>query len=160
MKPRVGIGYDIHRLSEGRPLYLGGILIPHDRGLLGHSDGDSLIHAVIDALSGAAGFPDIGVRFPPGDEAFKDIRSTLLLEEVSGDLREGKWAIANIDAVVIAEKPRITPYVPDMKQALASILGMPDSAISIKATTNEGLGAIGQGEAIAAWAVALVHDMR
>jgi 2-C-methyl-D-erythritol 2,4-cyclodiphosphate synthase len=154
---RVGMGYDIHRLKEGRPLYLGGIRIPHDRGLLGHSDGDCLIHAIIDALSGAAGLPDIGRQFPDSSEEFKGIRSTLLLEKVSAGLKGGGCTILNIDSVVIAERPHLGSYIPKIQGLLAKILTVAPAALSIKAKTNEGLGEIGREEAIAAWAVALIQ---
>lgn len=155
---KVGLGYDIHRLEEGRPLYLGGILIPYPRGLSGHSDGDCLIHAVIDALSGAAGLPDIGRQFPDSSEEFRGIRSTLLLEKVSARLKGGGAMILNIDSVVIAERPHLGRRIPEMQDLLAKILGITPAAISIKAKTNEGLGEIGREEAIAAWVVALLQS--
>lgn len=154
---KIGLGYDIHRLEKDRILYLGGIKIPHHLGLSGHSDGDCLIHAVIDALSGAAGFPDIGCQFPDTDPAFKNIRSTLLLEKVVAMLREEGFSISNIDCVVIAERPRLGSYIPEMQRCLADKLGITPAAISIKAKTNEGLGEIGGEEAIAAWSAVLLQ---
>jgi 2-C-methyl-D-erythritol 2,4-cyclodiphosphate synthase len=154
---KVGLGYDIHRLEKDRPLYLGGILIPHHLGLSGHSDGDCLIHAVIDALSGAAGFPDIGRQFPDTDETFKGIRSTLLLSKVAALFLEEGFRISHIDTILISERPRLGPYIPEMQSVLAGILGVSPSALSIKAKTNEGLGEIGREEAIAAWSVALIQ---
>jgi 2-C-methyl-D-erythritol 2,4-cyclodiphosphate synthase len=155
---KVGMGYDIHRLEEGRPLYLGGILIPHPMGLRGHSDGDCLIHALIDALSGAAGLPDIGRQFPDDNSQYKDIRSSRLLEKVFHRLKDSGFRIINIDTIVIAESPRLAPHIPDMQILLAEILDIPPSSLSIKAKTNEGMEAVGRGEAIAAWAVALVEQ--
>lgn len=143
---------------EGRPLYLGGVLIPHSKGLLGHSDGDCLIHAVIDALSGAAGLPDIGGQFPDSDPEFKNIRSTVLLKKVSEKLKVKSLSIINIDSVIIADNPRLASVFPEMKSAMAAVLNILPPALSIKATTNEGLGAVGREEAMAAWAVALLQS--
>lgn len=158
MKLKVGLGYDIHRLMEGRPLYLGGVLIPHSKGLLGHSDGDCLIHAVIDALSGAAGLPDIGGQFPDSNPEYKNMRSTVLLGRVSRRLKDKGLSIINIDSVVIAESPRLASVFPEIQGTMAAILDIPPSALSIKATTNEGLGSVGREEAMAAWAVALLQS--
>ena len=157
MRIRTGLGFDIHRLTEGRELFLGGVKIPFDKGLLGHSDGDCLLHAAIDALLGAAGERDIGTHFPNTDPAFKNIRSILLLERVADLLRTKSYEVINIDSVVIVEKPLINPYIPEMKSVMSSILGMESDAIGIKAKSNEGMGSIGQGEAIAAWASVLIH---
>lgn len=158
MKNKVGVGYDIHRLVRGRKLILGGVEIPHGRGSLGHSDGDCLVHALIDALLGALGQGDIGQLFPDTDPGWKDIRSTELLEDVVDLLKDRGATIQNIDAVIAAERPRLGPHVNAMKQTLAPILGVPEGSVGIKAKTNEGLGAVGRGRAIACWAVALISQ--
>lgn len=157
LKIKSGLGYDIHRLVEGRKLFLGGVEIPFAKGLLGHSDGDCLIHAIIDALLGALGEKDIGSHFPETDGRFKDIRSTKLLEEVAQKLDRDKVRIAHVDSLVIAEEPRLTPIIPEMKKVLCSILEIEPQDLGIKARTNEALDAIGQGEAIAAWATVLLE---
>lgn len=149
MSARVGIGYDSHRFAEGRPLILGGITIPHDRGLTGHSDADVLTHAVIDALLGAAGAGDIGAHFPPTDERWRDADSIELLRAV---LAKVPGRAVNVDATVICEAPKIGPHREAIERSLTNAVGAP---VSVKATTNEGLGAIGRGEGIAAMAVAL-----
>ena len=149
MSARVGIGYDSHRLVEGRPLILGGIEIPYERGLTGHSDADVLTHAIIDAILGAAGAGDIGSHFPPTDERWRDADSIELLAAVLGEIG---GAVANVDATVICEEPRLGPHRDAIEARLGEALGAP---VSVKATTNEGLGAIGRGEGIAAMAVAL-----
>ncbi|MBM3284521.1 MAG: 2-C-methyl-D-erythritol 2,4-cyclodiphosphate synthase [Candidatus Aminicenantes bacterium] len=154
---KIGVGYDIHRLRKGRKFYLGGVEIPHPAGLMGHSDGDCLIHAVVDALLGAMGEPDIGRLFPDTDPAWRDIRSTELLAQVMERLRRKKIEILNIDAVVIAQKPKLAPYVDRMKEVLSPILGVPQGCIGIKAKTNEGMGLIGRNQAVACWAVALIQ---
>lgn len=154
---RIGFGYDIHRLEPGRRLVLGGIDIPHGAGLLGHSDGDVLVHAIIDALLGALGEGDIGERFPDTDPRYAGARSVGLLEVVMGRLRERGGAIVNVDAVVVAEEPKIGPHAAAMKAALAPVLGLPAGALGIKAKTNEGLGPVGEKRAIACYAVALVR---
>lgn len=153
---RIGIGYDIHRLVPGRPLILGGVPIPHDAGLEGHSDADVLLHAIMDALLGAAGLPDIGYHFPPNDERFRDVSSLTLLEHVRHHIAEAGYAIQNVDAVLVAETPRIGPYRAEMQQRIASVLGIAKDAVGIKATTNEGVGAEGRREAMSAHAVALL----
>lgn len=158
MKNKVGVGYDIHRLVRGRKLILGGVEIPHGRGSLGHSDGDCLVHALIDALLGALGQGDIGQLFPDTDPGWKDIRSTELLEDVVDLLKDRGATIQNVDAVIAAERPRLGPHVNAMKQTLAPILGVPEGSVGIKAKTNEGLGAVGRGRAIACWAVALISQ--
>ncbi len=155
---RVGIGYDVHRLEPGRKLVLGGIVIPSDRGLAGHSDADVLTHALMDALLGAAGLPDIGMQFPPGDPRFKDASSILLLGMVSGLLAKRGFSAGNIDITLVAEFPRIAPSVAEMKELLGKALGLPVQRIGIKATTNEGIGFIGRGEGIAAIAVAMLEE--
>lgn len=157
MRIKSGIGYDIHRLEEDRKLYLGGIEIPFSQGLAGHSDGDCLIHAIIDALLGALGREDIGECFPDTDPAFKDIRSLVLLEKIVFKLQGLEVQISNIDAVVIAEQPKLGGFISQMKDTLCPILGISQNDLGIKAKTNEGMGEIGKGKAIAAWAVALLQ---
>jgi len=157
---RTGIGMDVHRLSPGRPLRLGGIEIAHPQGLAGHSDADVLLHAVMDALLGAAGLGDIGTHFPPGEEAYKDADSTLLLARVGGMLAEAGWAVVHLDAVVVAEAPVLAPYMPRMRYKIGEVLGIDPDLVSIKATTTEGLGAVGRGEGIAAHAVATLSRRR
>ncbi len=153
---RVGTGYDIHRLVEGRKLILGGLEIPFDRGLLGHSDGDSLIHAICDALLGAAGLGDIGGHFSDTDEAICGIDSAVILAKVTEMLAAGGFEIENIDATICAERPRMAPFITAMQRRLSEVLAIPANRINIKAKTNEGLDAVGRGEAIAAQAVALI----
>ncbi len=153
---RSGIGYDLHRLAPGRTLYLGGIEIPHFAGLVGHSDGDALIHALIDAILGAMGEGDVGRLFPDDDPRTEGIRSTTLLRDVCARLRKKKLAVLHADAVVVAERPKLGPHFPEMKKALCPILGLPPDRLGLKAKTNEGLGLIGRGRAIACWAVVLV----
>lgn len=153
---RVGNGYDIHRLIPGGPLSLGGVKIDFDKGLEGHSDGDSATHAVIDALLGAAGLGDIGMHFPPGDPRFKGADSKALLAAVKTMLEETGWQVGNVDVTIICEQPKLSPHYPSMRGAIAAALGVPEQLISIKATTNERIGTIGAGEAIAAHAVALL----
>jgi len=149
----VGIGYDIHRLVEGRPLYLGGIKFDHPKGLLGHSDGDVLIHAVIDAVLGAANLGDIGSHFPPSDMRYQNIASRELLKKTGEFILRAGFLIRSIDAVVIAEKPKILDRTAEIRQAIASCLSIPEEIVSVKGKTNEGLGEIGTGLAIAAYAV-------
>ena len=156
MKIRTGIGYDIHKLEEGRKLFLGGVEIPSSKGLIGHSDGDCLIHAIIDALLGALGERDIGQLFPDSDPEYKDVRSTELLKEVISRLKKNKITIVNIDSIIIAEEPMLAPYIPRMKEELCPILWIERDDFGIKAKTNEGIGEIGRGEAIASWAQVLV----
>src|SRR5579883_2614969 len=150
----VGIGYDVHRLVPGRRLVLGGVGLAGDLGLLGHSDADVATHAVMDALLGAAALGDIGQHFPPSDQRFADARSLDLLREVSMLLTSTGWLVGNVDLTVVAERPKIAPYVQEMRRQLGEALGVDRSRVSVKATTNEGLGAIGRGEGIAAIAVA------
>jgi 2-C-methyl-D-erythritol 2,4-cyclodiphosphate synthase len=154
---KIGFGYDIHRLEAGRRLVLGGIAIPHGAGLVGHSDGDTLVHAVIDALLGALGQGDVGTLFPDTDERYRGARSVDLLETAMGRLRERGGVVVNVDTVVVAEEPKIGPHAAAMKSALAPVLGIPDGALGIKAKTNEGLGPVGEKRAIACYAVALVR---
>lgn len=154
--PRVGIGLDVHALAEGRRLVLGGVEIPHDRGLAGHSDGDALVHAIVDALLGAAARGDIGQWFPSSDARWAGADSLEMLRIVVEALRREGWQIGNVDATVIAQAPRIAPHVPAMREKLAATLGLPMDAVSIKATTTDHLGALGRAEGIAAQAVALL----
>ncbi len=153
---RVGIGYDIHRLIEGRKLILGGVEIPHDRGLLGHSDGDSLTHAITDALLGAAALGDIGSHFSDRDPRWAGADSLVFLRHVRGLLEERGFEIVNVDATILAERPKMAPHISEMKVRLAGAMKISESQINVKAKTNEGLDAIGRGEAIAAQAVALI----
>jgi len=153
---RVGIGYDVHAFAAGRPLVLGGVAVPHERGLAGHSDADVLLHAVADALLGAAALGDIGRHFPPGDPRFKDADSRDLLREAARLVAAAGFVPLNVDATLIAEAPPISPHVPAMRAAIAACLGLVEGAVSVKATTNEGLGALGRGEGIAALATATV----
>lgn len=156
---RIGHGYDIHRTAPGRRLVLGGVAFDVGFGLVGHSDADVLTHAVCDALLGAAGLPDIGHQFPNTDPAFKDADSQSLLRAVVAKLREHGWTPANVDATLIAEQPRISPHIDEMKAALARSTGLAADAIGVKATTNEGADDIGRGLAIAAHAVALIRQL-
>ncbi|TET62308.1 2-C-methyl-D-erythritol 2,4-cyclodiphosphate synthase [Candidatus Aerophobetes bacterium] len=156
MKIKTGLGYDIHKLEERRKLFLGGIEIPYHKGLLGHSDGDCLIHAIIDALLGAMGDKDIGQIFPDTDPEYKDIRSTELLNRIVSQLDGKNAEILNIDSIILAEEPHLSSYIPRMKEILCPILQIGQEDLGIKAKTNEGLGVIGQGEAIAAWAQVLI----
>ena len=153
---RVGLGYDAHRLVEGRPLILGGVAIPYHLGLLGHSDADVLTHAIGDALLGAAGAGDLGSHFPDKDPAYKDISSLILLEKIVAMVRRRGFRPLNVDATVVAEKPRLAPHIAAMKANLAPILGLAVDDINIKATTTEQMGFPGRGEGIAAYAVVLV----
>jgi len=153
---RIGIGNDIHRLVEGRKLILGGVEIPYDRGLLGHSDGDSLTHAITDALLGAAALGDIGSHFSDRDSRWAGADSLVFLRHVRGLLEERGFEIANVDATILAERPKMAPYISEMKVRLAEAMKISESQINIKAKTNEGLDATGRGEAIAAQAVALI----
>lgn len=156
MNFRIGHGYDIHRIVTGRPLVLGGVKFDTDFGLDGHSDADCVTHAICDALLGAAGLPDIGHFFPNTDPVYKNIDSQVLLQRVCGELSRRGFAIGNIDATVIAEKPKIFPHLAAMKAALAKSTHLPVTNIGLKATTNEGVGDLGRGLAIAAHAVALI----
>jgi 2-C-methyl-D-erythritol 2,4-cyclodiphosphate synthase len=157
MSLRIGHGFDIHRTQAGRPLVLGGVRFECDFGLEGHSDADCVTHAVCDAFLGAAGLPDIGNFFPDTDPAWRNVNSQVLLKRVIEVLAENGWKPVNIDATVIAEKPRISGRIVDMKAVLAATTGLPSGSIGIKATTSEGIGEIGRGQAIAAHAVALIE---
>ncbi len=154
---KIGFGYDIHRLEAGRGLVLGGVDIPFRAGLAGHSDGDALVHAVIDALLGALGEGDIGGRFPDTDPRFAGARSTGLLGNVVGLVRERGAEIVNVDAVIVAEDPKMGPHAAAMKAVLCPVLGLPANGLGIKAKTNEGLGPVGEKLAIACYAVALIR---
>lgn len=153
---RIGFGYDVHALAEGRELWLGGIRIEHSVGLLGHSDADVLIHAVCDALLGAANMRDIGYHFPDHAGEYKDIDSKILLRRTMALLREAGYELGNIDATIAAEQPKLNPHIPAMQQTMAEVMGVSTDALSIKATTSEKLGFVGRREGIAAYAVALI----
>ncbi len=154
---RIGHGYDVHRLTGGRALILGGTEIPYALGLLGHSDADVLTHAVMDALLGAAGMGDIGRHFPDTDERYRGISSMRLLEAVRDKLAAAGWHTGNVDATVIAQRPKLAPYIPEMAENIARVLGVSPDRVNVKATTEEGLGFSGRGEGIAAHAVALIE---
>ena len=156
---RIGHGYDVHRLVEGRRLILGGVEIPYEKGLLGHSDADVLAHAVADALLGAAALGDIGGMFPDTDPAFLDADSLVLLRRVTVAVEAAGFRIENIDATVLAQKPKLMPHIPQMRQNFSRAMGVPVTAISVKATTEEGLGFTGAEQGIAAHAVALIEAL-
>lgn len=153
---RVGFGYDVHRLREGRPMVLGGVEIPYHKGPVGHSDGDALVHAVIDALLGATALGDIGVHFPDDDERFAGISSLVLLREVERELRAHKFTVTNIDATVVLERPRLASHIAEMRGNMADTLGIRIDQVSVKATTSEGMGFVGSGDGVAVFAVATV----
>jgi 2-C-methyl-D-erythritol 2,4-cyclodiphosphate synthase len=155
---RAGIGYDVHKLVTGRKLILGGVEIPFAKGLSGHSDADVLTHAIMDALLGAAGLRDIGSQFPPDDPKYKDISSLVLLDEVNKLLWDKGLVAVNIDAVIVAQQPKISPYVEDMRRLISRTLGIDLEQVMVKATTTDGLGFAGSGEGMAAYAVALVEE--
>ena len=157
---RVGHGYDVHRFVEGRPLILGGVEIPHDRGLEAHSDGDALIHAICDALLGAAALGDIGTYYPDTDDKFANIDSRILLRDVCEQLQQRHWQIANIDATIVAQEPKMLPHINNMKSTLCADIGIDISAINVKATTTERMGYIGSGEGLAVHAVCLLMPDR
>lgn len=154
---RIGHGYDVHRFCEGRPLFLGGIEIPHDKGLLGHSDADVLLHAICDALLGAAALGDIGKHFPDNDNTFKNIDSKLLLKNTVSLIAEKGYKVGNIDATVIAQKPKLAPYIEGMKNCIAEICGVDADCVNVKATTEEKLGFTGREEGIASHAVCIIE---
>jgi len=154
---RIGLGYDVHPLVPGRKLVLGGVEIPFPLGLEGWSDADALTHAIIDALLGAAALGDIGQHFPSSEPEYENISSLVLLDKVVEKLEENGWRVINIDATVVAEKPRLREYIDDMRHALSHVLGIDMDAVSVKASTNKGLGFIGNGEGIAVYAVALIE---
>lgn len=155
---RIGIGYDVHRLAEGRPLILGGVEIPHDVGLLGHSDADVLTHAVIDALLGAAALGDIGLHFPDTDEAWRGADSLALLAEVIGRVREAGYEVSNVDATVVLQRPKLRPHIDAMRANLARVMGIDTGRVSVKATTGEGMGFVGRQEGAAVHAVCLLRE--
>ncbi|MBA7578517.1 2-C-methyl-D-erythritol 2,4-cyclodiphosphate synthase [subsurface metagenome] len=158
-KIRIGTGYDVHSLVPGRRLVLGGVNIPFDKGLDGWSDADVLTHAIIDALLGATALGDIGNHFPPGEPQYKDISSLTLLEKVKDELVKNDWQIANIDATIVAEKPRLSGFISQIREQLSQTLDITISQVSVKASTSEGLGFTGRGEGIAVHAVALVESI-
>ncbi|MGH7777550.1 MAG: 2-C-methyl-D-erythritol 2,4-cyclodiphosphate synthase [Candidatus Dormibacterales bacterium] len=156
---RVGLGYDVHRLAEGRPLVLGGVAIAHDRGLLGHSDADVLCHAIIDALLGAAALGTIGEHFPPDDPRYEGISSLELLAMAANTVEEAGYAVTNIDSVIVAQEPHLAAHLPEMALNVADRLGVDRDVVGVKATSPEGLGALGRGEGIAAQAVVLIEPL-
>ncbi len=160
MKLRIGQGYDVHRLTAGRALILGGVPVPHPKGLAGHSDADVLTHAVMDALLGAAALGDIGTHFPNTDPAYKNVDSLQLLKRVALILEHHHFTIVNMDATLILQKPKVIPYVYQMRVNLARAMGIPVESVSVKATTEEGLGFTGREEGVAAMAVCLISDER
>ncbi len=154
---RVGLGIDVHRLVAGRPLVLGGVTVPFELGLDGHSDADVLAHAVCDALLGAAGLGDIGVHYPDTDEHFRGISSFLLLKDAVGKLHAAGFRIVNVDATLVAEQPKLSPFFGAMRVNLSGVLGIDAAHVNLKATTSEAMGALGRGEGIAAWAACLIR---
>ena len=156
---RAGIGYDVHRLTEGRDLIIGGVKIPYEKGLLGHSDADVLLHAVMDALLGAAALGDIGQHFPDTDPLYEGVSSMALLEETALLLDENNYVVENIDAVIIAQRPKMMPYIPQMRENIAKTLGIEIGQVNVKATTEEGLGFTGSGEGISAQAVCMLTPL-
>ena len=157
---RVGNGYDVHQLAEGLPLVLGGVAIPHTKGCVAHSDGDVLIHALCDALLGALALGDIGHHFPDTSDEYAGIDSKILLSRVVAMIRDRGWEIVNVDNTLLAQKPKIAPFVPRMRQTLADVMGIPVEAVSVKATTTERLGFTGREEGIAAYATCLLRENR
>lgn len=157
---RVGMGYDVHKLTEGRDLILGGVKIPWEKGLLGHSDADVLIHAIMDALLGAAALGDIGQHFPDTDPAYEGISSVKLLEHVASLLEKKGYGVGNIDAVIIAQKPKMAPHIPQMRTNMAKAMGIEESQLNIKATTEEKLGFTGREEGIASQAICLLYEKK
>ncbi len=153
---RIGHGYDVHRLTEGRKLILGGVDIPYEKGLLGHSDADVLVHAVMDALLGAMGAPDIGQLFPDKDPAYKGADSMVLLAHVAGIMKDRGYVLGNLDATILAQAPKLAPHIPAMKENMARVLGVSVEQVNVKATTEEHLGFTGSGEGMAAHAVCLL----
>lgn len=153
---KIGIGYDVHQLVEGRRLIIGGVDIPFERGLLGHSDADVLVHAIMDSILGALGLGDIGKHFPDTDMKYKDISSLILLERVYNIMREENYKIGNIDSIIVAQRPKMAPYIENMRENIAEVLNVPKSAINVKATTTEKLGFEGREEGISAYSVCLL----
>ncbi len=158
MTPRIGYGYDVHRLTAGRALVLGGVTIPWEKGLLGHSDADVLLHALMDALLGAAALGDIGQLFPDSDPRYRGIDSRKLLRQVAVRLEREGYAVGNVDVTLVAQRPKVAPYVPEMRANIAADLGISVTRVSVKATTEEALGFTGRGEGMAAHAVALLVE--
>lgn len=156
---RIGIGYDLHRLVEGRALILGGVKIPYEKGLMGHSDADVLVHAIIDALLGAMGEKDIGTHFPDSDMSFKDISSMVLLQKTMQIMENNGYKIVNIDSNIICQKPKLMPYIDKMKEKLAPLLNLDIMSLSIKAKTNEGQDSVGEGNSIASQCVCLIEKI-
>jgi 2-C-methyl-D-erythritol 2,4-cyclodiphosphate synthase len=157
MKIRVGFGYDVHKLEEGRDFWLGGIKVPHTHGAVGHSDADVLIHVICDALLGAANMRDIGYHFADTDPAYKGIDSKILLQRVMMLLRDAGYEVSNIDSTICLQQPKVNPHIPEMKTVLAKVMGIPEEDISIKATTTEKLGFVGKQEGVAAYATVLIQ---
>jgi 2-C-methyl-D-erythritol 2,4-cyclodiphosphate synthase len=155
---RIGHGYDVHRLTEGRRLILGGVEVPYEKGLLGHSDADVLTHAVMDALLGAAGLGDIGKAFPDSDPAYEGVSSLVLLDRVMEQLTQAGFSVGNVDATIAAQRPKLAPHIPGMREKLAAHLGVPQDRVNVKATTEEGLGFTGTGEGMSAHAVCLLLE--
>lgn len=153
---RIGIGYDVHKLVVGRALIIGGVNIPYEKGLLGHSDADVLVHAIMDSILGALALGDIGEHFPDNDDQYKDISSLILLERVYNIMKEAKYRVGNIDATIIAQKPKMSSYIGNMRENIARVLKAPLSSINIKATTTERLGFEGRGEGISAQSICLL----
>lgn len=160
MKIRIGQGFDVHRWCTGRPLQLGGVPIPHDQGLLGHSDADVLLHAIMDALLGAAGLGDIGRHFPDTDAQYKGIDSRKLLKKVQESLHHHHWHVINLDTTIICQKPKLSPYMSAMIEEISTILHIDGNQVNIKATTTEGLGFTGRNEGVAAQAVVLIQQQQ
>ena len=158
MTPRIGTGFDAHRLVDGRELWLGGVKIPYEKGLLGHSDADVALHALMDALLGAAAMGDSGKLFPDKDPQYKDISSVLLLKEVAKRLKDAGFTVGNADVTIVCQAPRLADYIPSMRQAIAFALGIPQTQVSVKATTTEHMGYEGSGEGISAQAVAMLFQ--
>ena len=159
MSFRIGFGYDVHRLEPGIPLWIGGVQIPHEKGARGHSDADVLLHAICDALLGAAALGDIGTHFPDTDPAYKGINSTLLLRQTCDLLRKKGFLTVNIDSTVCLQRPKIAPHIPEMRRQIAFHMGLDEDSVSVKATTEEKLGFTGREEGIAAYAVALIQPL-
>ena len=159
MSLRVGFGFDVHRLDEGKPFFLGGIKIPHTKGAVGHSDADVLIHTICDAILGDADLRDIGFHFPDTDDEFKGIDSKILLKDVMNLLRKEGYELANVDATIALQVPKVNPYIPEMKNVLAQTMGVSSGQISIKATTTEKLSFVGREEDVSAYAVALIQHL-
>ena len=155
---RIGMGYDVHKLVEGRPLILGGITIPYEKGLLGHSDADCLVHAIMDSLLGAAALGDIGRHFPDTDERFKGADSMVLMEHVRDMICEAGYSVGNIDATIIAQRPKMAPYIEEMRSKIAETLRIDKDRVNIKATTEEGMGFTGEGLGISCQSIALLED--